>query len=70
MRLFAAADALRGEIGVPLPEADRGQVGRTLEAARGALGPQGYEEAWAGGRRLGTRRAIEEALGGTAFLTS
>jgi predicted ATPase len=70
VRLLAAADALRGEIGVPLPEADRAQVGRALEAARGALGPRGYEEAWADGRRLGTRRAIDEALGGTAVRAS
>ncbi|MDQ7859158.1 MAG: tetratricopeptide repeat protein [Armatimonadota bacterium] len=63
-RLLAAADALRAEIGVPLPQADRAQVSHLLEEARGALGSQGYEEAWTAGRRMGTRRAVEEALGG------
>ncbi len=58
--LIAAADALREEIGVPLPALQRPSYDAGLAAARAALDPATFAAAWAMGRVMSLDQAISE----------
>ncbi len=61
VRLFGAAEALRGVIGVPRPPGFRSYCERDLAAARDSLDEAAFEKAWEG-RTMTPERAIEYAL--------
>jgi predicted ATPase/class 3 adenylate cyclase/uncharacterized protein HemY len=62
VELLAAADALREAIGAPRPPAERAAYVRGLAAARAAVGPAAFGEAWAAGRALPADAAAARAL--------
>jgi len=62
-RLFAAAEALRSEMGVPVPPYDRADYDRNLAAVRKALGRRTFSRAWEEGRAVSWEEAVQEALG-------
>ncbi|MDP9470026.1 MAG: tetratricopeptide repeat protein [Chloroflexota bacterium] len=62
-RLFGAADALRGTIGVPLPPAYRLEYDRHLTTARTIEPAIFFAAAWEEGRALSLDQAVAEALG-------
>jgi predicted ATPase/transcriptional regulator with XRE-family HTH domain len=62
-RLFGAAEALRGNLGIPPSTDDREDLGRGQDAARAALGAAAWQAAWTAGRELSVPAAIAEALG-------
>jgi tetratricopeptide (TPR) repeat protein len=66
LTLSGAAAALRRQIGVPQPHADRRRLERALAAVR--LGPdaQGAGPAWMNGWSMSSEQAIEYAVGATA----
>jgi predicted ATPase/class 3 adenylate cyclase len=66
VRLFGAAEALRQSIGSPLPDADRGDYDRNVNAARAVLGEDAFAAGWAAGRAMTLEQAIESALAGEA----
>ena len=59
-RLCAAAEAVREEVGVPLPPTARAEHERTVAAARAALGEEAFAGAWATGHALPLDEAIAE----------
>jgi hypothetical protein len=61
-RLFAAAEALRDEMGVPVPPYDRPDYDRNLAALRKALGERAFARAWAEGRAMSWEDAVRQAL--------
>jgi hypothetical protein len=61
--LFAAADALRSETGVPVPPYDRPEYDRNIAALRAALGDDAFTAAWADERAIDWQEAVQEALG-------
>ena len=61
-RLCGAAAALREDKGWPLPPAKRGEIDRTVAAAREALGEEAFAAAWAKGHALHLDEAITETL--------
>jgi predicted ATPase/DNA-binding SARP family transcriptional activator/DNA-binding CsgD family transcriptional regulator len=61
-RLHGAAEALREEVGVPLPPADRPDYDHSVAAARSQLDEAAWETAWAEGKAMGLEKAIEYAL--------
>jgi tetratricopeptide (TPR) repeat protein len=61
-RLLAAADALRVEVGVPLPLDERPSYDAAIAAARAGLGAAAFDAAWARGRAVPLPDAIEFAL--------
>ncbi|MDE3720095.1 BTAD domain-containing putative transcriptional regulator [Nocardiopsis sp. N85] len=61
-RLVGAAERAREEAGVPMPEAERFDVDRILNAARALLGEEATERAGAEGRALSLEAAIALAL--------
>jgi tetratricopeptide (TPR) repeat protein len=62
-RLFGAAEALREELGTPVPPPDRAEYERAVAAARAALGDEAFAAAWAEGRAMSWQQAIAYALG-------
>ncbi|MER7049456.1 BTAD domain-containing putative transcriptional regulator [Streptomyces jumonjinensis] len=50
-RLLGRAAALRSSVGVPLPEAERGDVDRIVAAARAALGDEAFGSEFTAGER-------------------
>jgi tetratricopeptide (TPR) repeat protein len=60
-RLFAAADALRTAIDVPLPPAERPAYERAVASVRTALGQPAFDAAWLGGAALSVKAAIAAA---------
>jgi tetratricopeptide (TPR) repeat protein len=61
-RLWSAAEALREEIGSPMPPSERVEYDRQLREARAAVGEAGFAAAWAEGRALTLEEAISRAL--------
>ncbi|MFC8727318.1 AfsR/SARP family transcriptional regulator [Streptomyces bacillaris] len=59
--LLGAAAAARRTAGAPLPPAERADVDRITAAARAALGPEAYAEAYAEGTRLPPEEAAHLA---------
>jgi predicted ATPase/DNA-binding SARP family transcriptional activator len=51
-RLFACAGGIRGAIGTPVPQVERGDHDRTETALRKHLGAAAFEEAWKAGSAL------------------
>ena len=60
--LWGAADALRKEIGVPLPLTEREEYERKITGARQALGEEAFSVAWAAGAAMTLEQAMEYAL--------
>jgi tetratricopeptide (TPR) repeat protein len=60
-RLFGAAGARRAALGVAYDAPERGVYERAIDAARGALGEQGFAAAWEAGSRLPLEDAVAEA---------
>jgi len=58
VRLLAAAAALRGSLGAPLPHVCRADYERSLAAARAQLGEQGFAVAWAEGQSMTWEQAL------------
>ena len=63
-RLFGAAEALREDIGAPLPPSERPDYDRSVAAARAGLGEEAFVAAWAEGRKMTVEKAIQLAVGG------
>jgi tetratricopeptide (TPR) repeat protein len=61
-RLFGAAEALREQMGAAREGVDQPDYEAAVKAARGALQPSRYREAWAAGRALSSEAAVGEAL--------
>ncbi|MDQ3952443.1 MAG: DUF4062 domain-containing protein [Actinomycetota bacterium] len=61
-RLIGAADRAREELGTPLPEGEKVAYNRYLAAAKDALGEEGFTAAWAEGRAMSLREAVDFAL--------
>lgn len=61
-RLCGAVAALREDRGWPLPPGKRAEHDRTVAAARGALGKDASEAAWANGRALPLEDVIADTL--------
>jgi adenylate cyclase len=62
LTLCAVGQALRDEIGAPLPPVEQEKLERLLEDARSALDDSASAAAWAKGLSLSLDQAIEEAL--------
>jgi DNA-binding NarL/FixJ family response regulator len=62
VRLFAAAEGWRREIGSPALPADRNDAERAIAAVHGLLGESAFAAAWAEGRAIGGAEAVAEAL--------
>jgi predicted ATPase/DNA-binding SARP family transcriptional activator len=65
-QLLGTAAAIRESVGVPLPEAERGDVDRTTARVRAALGGEAFQRAFRSGRRLdpdGSVAPIQPATG-------
>ena len=61
-RLWAAAEALRATIGLPLPPDEREVYDRNLTAVREALGDEVFATAWAEGLAMTFEQAVDYAL--------
>ena len=61
-RLYAATEALRGEIGVPVASANRAAHSGNVAAVRACLGDQAFEAVWAEGWAVPWEQAVEYAL--------
>ena len=59
VRLWAAAEALREEIGAPPNDPERARYEPLVAEAREALGEEAFAKAWADGRRLSPERALD-----------
>lgn len=59
IRLWAAAEALREEIGAPPEDVERATYEPLVAAAREALGEEAFATAWAEGRRLPPERVLD-----------
>ncbi|MHA4779137.1 AfsR/SARP family transcriptional regulator [Streptomyces sp. MSC1_001] len=59
--LLGAAAAARCRAGAPLPPAERADVDRVTAAARAALGPDAFTEAYERGGRLDPEEAVHQA---------
>ena len=59
VRLWAAAGALREEIGAPLKDPERARYEPLVAKARDALGEEAFAKAWADGRRPSPSRALD-----------
>src|SRR5205814_213515 len=60
-RLFGAAEALREAMHLPLPPVDRGDY-QSIPTARESLGEAVFAAAWAEGRAMALKEAVEYAL--------
>ena len=58
-RLWAAAEALREEIGAPLKDTERARYEPLVAKARAALGEEAFARVWAEGRKLTPERALD-----------
>jgi predicted ATPase/DNA-binding XRE family transcriptional regulator len=61
-QLLGAAEALREQLGAPLPPSEHATYGRGVDAARAGAGPHAFAVAWAAGRALPTAQVVEKAL--------
>ncbi len=67
-RLFGAAEAIRDAINSPVPPTHRAQYyDRQVASLRKCLGIDAFASAWADGRRLAPRQAVEYALEAAAM---
>ena len=64
-RLWAAASALRGTIGAPLPQSERDELEGEMAAAREVIGRDTFQAAWEEGGAWGMEEAVRYALEGT-----
>jgi predicted ATPase len=62
IRLWAAAERLRSEVGYQLSEYERAEYQRDMEGARTAMDSSAIDAAWAEGRAMTTDQAVEYAL--------
>jgi tetratricopeptide (TPR) repeat protein len=62
-RLFGAAEVLREVIGAPLPPTDRANYDRHVTAVHAGLEAVDFAAAWAEGRAMTIKQAVEYALG-------
>jgi tetratricopeptide (TPR) repeat protein len=60
--LIGADEALRAEIGVPVPDAERHTYSQVIEAIRAELGEAAYAASWGTGRAMTWEQAAEYAL--------
>jgi non-specific serine/threonine protein kinase len=65
-RLFAAATALRGRLGTPLPPLVQPAHDRVVAAARANLGEAAFAAAWTDGDAMSAEEAVAYALGEAA----
>jgi DNA-binding CsgD family transcriptional regulator len=61
VRLLAASDAARAEMGYPRPPIDRPEHEATVARLRKALGDQAFSDLWAGGASLSLDEAVAYA---------
>jgi predicted ATPase len=66
LRLAGAAEALREAIGSPLAPAEREDLDRSIERARGSLEAEAAASAWTGGRAMTIQQAVDDALSSAA----
>ena len=59
VRLWAAAERLREEIGAPPEDAERARYEPLVAKARAALGEEAFAKVWAEGRKLTPERALD-----------
>jgi predicted ATPase/class 3 adenylate cyclase len=64
VRLYGAAEALREAIDAPLQPSHRSEHDRDVAALRAGLGEEEFTEAWAQGRAMQLKQAIDYALTG------
>jgi predicted ATPase len=62
VRLWGAAETLRGTIPLPRPASESEHYAREIQCARGALDECGFARAWAQGQAMDIDRAIAYAL--------
>lgn len=62
IRVLAAADAHRADLGLPLFPAEQRRVESTLTKARSSIGPIQFGLAWAGGQALTLPQILREVL--------
>jgi hypothetical protein len=60
-RLLGAAQALREQLGAPMPPVERPDYERFVTAIRTALGEGAFNHAWSEGKRVPLDEAIAEA---------
>ena len=70
VRLYAAASARRGTIGVPMPARQWPARELELDRARRALGSKQYRSEWAAGESLTVDQLVEYATGPSAIATA
>jgi len=61
-RLLAASDALRAQIGAPLPFGEQARFDKSVAATRARLGERAFSHAWAGGQTRTLAEAVADAL--------
>jgi len=61
-QLFGAAEALREDIGAPLPPHDRSDHDRYVRSVRARLGKRASAAAWVAGRAMSAEEAVKYAL--------
>ncbi|MGD2078561.1 MAG: tetratricopeptide repeat protein, partial [Chloroflexota bacterium] len=64
VRLFAATERLRGEIGNKMGQADQREYEACLQLARSQLDEDAFRALWHDGQALSTEQAVGEALSG------
>ena len=62
-RLYGATEALRDAVGAPLSPVDRPDHDHKVAAARAQLDEASWKEAWAEGKAMSLKEAVEYALG-------
>ena len=61
-RLYGVVEALRQDIGTPIPPVDRDDYDRSVAAVRAELGEEAFAAAWAEGRTMTIEDAVKYAL--------
>ena len=61
-RLWGAAEALREQIGAPVPPNDQEEYNRWVDIARERVGAEAFAAAWGEGRKMMLDEAIEHAI--------
>ena len=62
VRLWSAAEMLCQSLGAPIPPSYRSHYEQALARARGELGEETFQQAWAEGRAMNFDQAIEWVL--------
>jgi tetratricopeptide (TPR) repeat protein len=63
--LLGAAEALREEIGAPVPTVERAEYELTVSAVRAALSAAAFDAAWAEGRAMAWHKLVDDLLANT-----